>query len=99
LDCSVPRLVALLHDMGELVSQQPSPARRPRRKLTRAENYILPKRIGQRIHRLRRLGGLGVGMHLHMAEIATEAGFHECAGFGIEQPTRRPEDLVDNWWR
>ena len=77
----------LLHDMRQFVGEKLPPDVRARRKLSGTEDNIAADGISQRINRARRLGGLGVGVHTHLAEVVAEtqprkirASSHRAAG-------------------
>src|SRR5262249_44745116 len=66
----------LLHHMGQLMSQQTSPARRRRGKLPGTEHHVVPHGVGMRVHLARRLLGSRAAMHAHPREVVAEALLH-----------------------
>ena len=67
-----------------------------RRILPHPEHHIVPYRVGQRVHRVSRFGGLGVSVYPHPAEVVAEARLHEGAGTRVERLARRAKHLVDD---
>ena len=62
---------ALLHDVGEFVGQQGSPAQSAGQ-ITSAEHDIVPGREGGRVQSCRRVGSGPVGMYPDPAEVLAE---------------------------
>src|SRR5215218_6894678 len=62
---------------------------------------MIANRVGQRVHGPRAFGGLGVGMHPHLAKIMAEAWFQPSPGLSIERLARRVEHpmyvCLDRW--
>src|SRR4051794_3554578 len=66
----------LLNDMGQFVSEQ-YPARLGLgRVLSVREDHIPADRVSVGVHGLGRLGGSGVGVDSHFAEVSAESFFH-----------------------
>jgi hypothetical protein len=61
------------------------------------KHHISPHRVGQRIHRSRRLGGRGVGMHPHLTEVVPKTRLHEGAGRWIQWLAGGAKNFVDDW--
>jgi hypothetical protein len=73
----------LLHDVRQLVRQQPRALGGVRRVLSFAEHNVTADGVGERIHRARGDRGARTVVHAHAGEIDAEAGFHERAGAGV----------------
>src|SRR5215210_1919092 len=74
------RRKALLHDVGQLVRQQPPSFAYPRRVPPRPEHHVLPDRVSQRTNGFGRPGRPRIGVHSDPAEVVAETRLHEDAG-------------------
>ncbi len=77
----------LLHDMCQLVRKHPLAGVAVGRELIGLEDDIVADRVGVRLDRPCRLRRLSIGVDPDVAEVRSQAGFHEPAGIPIQ---RRP---------
>src|SRR5262245_243101 len=86
----------LLHDVAQLMRQQPLAPLCLWRVPARAKDDVTPDGISQSIDCTRRFGGFRIAMHAYSAKIVAEASLHQVACFRVKWPARRLYDLVHN---
>src|SRR5438132_5756683 len=75
----------LLHHMRQFMSQQLFPLICSWLILSSTKHHVLPRRISQRIHRLRRLSRPPIRVHSHPAKIMPKSWLHKGACTLIER--------------
>ena len=71
-----PLRPGLLHDMGQLMGDQPPSFVRARRELACGEHDVVSYGVGLRVHVLGRLLGSRAGMHPDPGKVGTEPLLH-----------------------
>ena len=87
--------VALLDNMGQLVNQQLHPGRGVRLVPALPHHDVPPERVRLRVDRVRRLGGLGIGVYAYMLEVVTESLLDGGPGGRVQSPARGTKDRRD----
>jgi hypothetical protein len=86
----------LLHDMGQLVGNQPAALRFARLVLSCSEDDMFPQGVGQAVDHACRIGRPFIGVHPHAGEVVAEATLHERSGSLIKLPPRGLHNGVGN---